>query len=68
MLLFHHGTELVFAHIPEDIVRGMHSRGWKFYTHVGAADEARLMCSWDTTAEDVDGFAADLKREAEQAR
>jgi threonine aldolase len=39
----------------------MYRRGWKFYTHVGAADEARLMCCWDTTPEDVDAFAADLK-------
>jgi len=23
-------------------------------------DEAQLMCSWDTTAEDVDAFARDL--------
>ena len=29
--------------------------------HVGAANEARLMCSWDTTAGDVDTFATDLK-------
>ena len=53
-------TNAVFARIPEDLVKGMHDRGWKFYTHVGAADEARLMCSWDTTPEDVDAFAADL--------
>jgi len=24
-------------------------------------DYARLMCSWDTTQEDVEAFAADLK-------
>jgi threonine aldolase len=60
-------TNSVFAHIPDNVVQGMYRRGWKFYTHVGAADEARLMCSWDTTAEDVDEFAADLKREAKAA-
>jgi len=37
----------------------MHERGWLFYTHV-SADSARFMCSWDTTPEDVDAFAADL--------
>jgi threonine aldolase len=37
----------------------MYQRGWKFYTHV-FEDTARLMCSWDTTVEDVDAFAADL--------
>src|SRR5438132_7704510 len=41
-------TNSVFARIPEPVVRAMHQKGWKFYTHVGAADEARLMCSWDT--------------------
>jgi threonine aldolase len=54
-------SNVVFAHIPRPIVQGMYERGWKFYTHVGAADEARLMCSWDTTPEDVDAFAADLR-------
>ena len=54
-------TNAVFAKMPEQEVQAMHQKGWKFYTHVGAADEARLMCSWDTTAEDVDAFAADLK-------
>lgn len=29
---------------------------------VGEADEARLRCSWDTTPEDVDAFAADLAK------
>jgi threonine aldolase len=37
----------------------MHLRGWKFYTDVFPG-LARLMTSWDTTAEDVDAFAADL--------
>ena len=53
-------TNSVFAHIPIEIVQAMYRRGWKFYTHVGSADEARLMCSWDTTEQDVDSFAADL--------
>jgi threonine aldolase len=53
-------TNVVFAKIPDRIVQGMYQRGWKFYTHVGSSDEARLMCSWDTTEADVDAFAADL--------
>jgi threonine aldolase len=53
-------TNSVFARLPEEIVQAMHQRGWKFYTHVGGWEESRLMCSWDTTPEDVDGFAADL--------
>ncbi len=54
-------SNVVFARIPKPVVQGMYQRGWKFYTHVGEADEARLMCSWDTRPEDVDAFAADLR-------
>ena len=54
-------SNVVFARMTEAAVRGMRERGWKFYTHVGGANEARLMCSWDTTPEDVAGFAADLR-------
>ena len=39
----------------------MHQRGWHFYTHVGGWEESRLMCSWDTTPEDVDEFVSDLQ-------
>ncbi len=53
-------TNVVFADIPGPAVQGMFDRGWKFYTNVGV-NYARLMCSWDTTAGDVDDFAADLK-------
>jgi threonine aldolase len=53
-------TNTVFVRMPDAIVQGMHQRGWKFYTHVGAEGEARLMSSWDTTTEDVKAFASDL--------
>jgi threonine aldolase len=52
-------TNTVFARLPEAVTQGMYQRGWKYYTHV-SPDSARLMCSWDTTPEDVDAFAADL--------
>jgi threonine aldolase len=58
-------TNSVFANIPDPLVSAMHARGWKFYTHVGGWAEARLMCSWDTTPEDVDNFLADLRQLAE---
>lgn len=54
-------SNAVFARIPEAAVEAMHGRGWHFYTHIGGWEESRLMCSWDTTPEDVDGFVADLK-------
>ncbi|MBI3853297.1 MAG: low specificity L-threonine aldolase [Verrucomicrobia bacterium] len=53
-------TNSVFVRLPEPVITAMHQRGWKFYTHV-SQDDCRLMCSWDTTTEDVDQFAADLK-------
>jgi threonine aldolase len=50
----------VFARIPAKVIEGMHERGWRFYTGVVTPDESRLMCSWDTTVEDVDGFLKDI--------
>jgi threonine aldolase len=54
-------SNAVFATIPEPLVEAMHARGWKFYTQVGGWQEARLMCRWDKTPEDVENFLADLK-------
>jgi len=54
-------SNAVFARIPPAAIAGMDKRGWKFYTGVVTPDESRLMCSWDTTPEDVDEFASDLK-------
>lgn len=59
-------SNAVFADIPAPWVKALHARGWKFYTQVGGWQEARLMCSWDTTPEDVDNFLADLRRAAAQ--
>jgi threonine aldolase len=53
-------SNAVFAKLPDKVVQAMHQRGWKFYTHVGGWEESRLMCSWDTTVADVDGFVSDL--------
>ncbi|HYG36643.1 MAG TPA: threonine aldolase, partial [Clostridia bacterium] len=55
-------SNAVFAKIPDPVVKAMHQKGWKFYTQIGGWEESRLMCSWDTTPEDVDNFAADLKQ------
>ena len=60
-------TNAVFARLPDEAARGMHERGWKFYTHVGTEGEARLMCSWDTTPSDVEAFARDLGELTAQA-
>jgi len=49
----------VFVELPLPVIDALHARGWHFYTFIGEGG-ARLMCSWDTTPEDVDDFAADL--------
>jgi threonine aldolase len=53
-------SNAVFAKIPQPVVAKLYSRGWRFYTDVGPGGGARLMCSWDTTAEDVDSFVKDI--------
>jgi threonine aldolase len=60
-LLFPREGNAVFVKIPERIVDGLYQRGWRFYTDVGPGGGARLMCSWDTTEEDVDHFMEDLR-------
>ena len=50
----------VFARLPDHAVDKLRERGWRFYNDVGPDRAARLMCSWDTTEEDVDGFVRDI--------
>lgn len=54
-------SNAVFAKFPGSVEEQLHARGWHFYTGVLTLDESRLMCSWDTTPEDVDAFVADLR-------
>ena len=54
-------SNAVFAKIPSAARDAMNARGWKFYTGVITPNESRLMCSWDTTTEDVDAFVAELR-------
>jgi len=53
-------TNSVFVKIPESAQNKLRAGGWKFYNHVGTEGEARLMCSWDTTEQDVNDFANGL--------
>ena len=61
-LLFPREGNAVFAKIPDPIVSRLYELGWRFYTGVGPGGGARLMCSWDTTEEDVDRFTEDLRQ------
>jgi threonine aldolase len=60
-ILFPTEANAVFARIPEKKIQAVHERGWHFYTDVGPGGSARLMCSWDTTEEDIDNFCKDLE-------
>lgn len=50
----------VFARLPEGVADAVRSEFF-FYDWDEAAREVRWMCSFDTTVEDVDGFAALLR-------
>ena len=49
----------VFAFLPPAAIKRLHGQGWRFYDFI-AGGGCRLMCAWDTTAEAVDAFAADI--------
>ncbi len=59
-ILFPREANAVFAELPELAIQGMWDRGWLFYTFIGRGG-CRLMCSWDTTEQDVRDFIDDLK-------
>jgi threonine aldolase len=59
-LLFPCEANAVFARVPDPMVASLYERGWRFYTDVGRSGGARLMCSWDTTEDDVDRFVEDI--------
>jgi threonine aldolase len=50
----------VFVDLPRHAIDALHAKNWRFYVFVGDTG-ARLMCSWDTTAESVDRFVADVR-------
>jgi threonine aldolase len=54
-------TNAVFAIMPAARIHRLRELGWQFSAHV-TPDNCRLMCSWDTTEEDVDALAADVRK------
>ncbi|MFQ5757019.1 MAG: threonine aldolase family protein [Acidiferrobacterales bacterium] len=50
----------VFARLPGALASGLRDRGWRFYTFIGSGG-VRLMCSWDTTEDDVTAFLNDVR-------
>ena len=59
-LLFPRQANGVFAELPPAAIASLRAKGWLFYTFIGAGG-CRFMCGWDTTPEDVDTLAADLR-------
>ena len=53
-------TNAVFAALAPAVIESL-QRDFPFYTWDEPAGEVRWMCSWDTTAEDVDEFAAAVR-------
>ncbi|HTS18906.1 MAG TPA: low specificity L-threonine aldolase [Verrucomicrobiae bacterium] len=58
-ILYSRQANAVFVDMPRGVIDGLHSRGWHFYSDVGPGG-TRLMCSWDSTPEDVDAFVRDV--------
>jgi threonine aldolase len=49
----------VFVQLDDQVVRGLHTRGWRFYKFV-EPDIYRLMCSWSTTNEEISMLVGDF--------
>lgn len=58
--MFPRQANSVFVQMPQEAADAMRNLGWRFYTFIGQGG-CRLMCSWDTTEDDVQQFVADLK-------
>lgn len=52
----------VFAVLPHEVTARLQER-FRFYTWNEQTGEVRWMCSWDTTAEDIESFAAAIAQE-----
>lgn len=52
-------SNAVFVQLDDQIVQGLHTRGWRFYKFV-EPDIYRLMCSWSTTDEEISMLVGDF--------
>jgi threonine aldolase len=59
-ILYPRQANAVFVQMPAQVIDALLKRGWFFYSDVGPHG-ARLMCSWDSTEEDVLGFVSDVR-------
>jgi len=49
----------VFVDLSAEQLQGLRQRGWEIYSFIGGS--ARLMCSWETTEQDIDRLMADIE-------
>jgi threonine aldolase len=49
----------VFVQLNDQVVQGLHMRGWRFYKFVDP-NIYRLMCSWSTTEEEISTLVGDF--------
>lgn len=59
-LLHKREANSVFVQLPQPLRQQLHAEGWRFYTFIGEGG-CRLMCSWDTTEQDVTDFAESVR-------
>jgi threonine aldolase len=52
-------SNAVFVQLDDQVVQGLHTRGWRFYKFV-EPDVYRLMCSWSTTDEEIATLVGDF--------
>ena len=50
----------VFVNLAPGVADAVRARGWRFYDFIAGAG-SRLMTAWDTSDEDLEAFAADLR-------
>ena len=59
-VLFPPQANSVFVQLSPPLMKQLFDAGWIFYNFIGEGG-CRLMCSWDTTAGDVDDFLRDIR-------
>ena len=52
-------SNAVFVQLEDQVARGLHMRGWRFYKFV-EPDIYRLMCSWSITDEEISMLVGDF--------
>jgi threonine aldolase len=51
----------LFIEMSPPVAAQLKELGWKFYTFIGAGG-ARILCSWETTAEEIEALVTDISR------